>query len=351
MTLLQGTGGSSERARLVDSVVATSDVAGNATFTYGPVQLGYARTFAVRILNAPVGSFFTATASLIQWSFWNGPKVSDPIQLLENESVVVTATGLTPQTQYSMSIVGVSDLEQYTSPLAPDGRSAPALLDTYQMVNGSFTLTGQRSFPAAQMSYYVGAWDDIQFFLQGVTPGVGWRLVFHFFADAAGVFPTGTVTYDVRSFGVAIVDSIPRLGSYLRIDVSASSYTSVAIFRIMARNGPTGSPGGNNGNGLIIAVSPTAIAAGGNLILLPQSVTAGNAMWTIRSTTATWSAILSSVDRDGNGTFLAAIDGDGTFGAGIASVIIPPQECQVELFNTGSGPNLMGTALVTSVRS
>lgn len=132
--------------QLNQTAQATSDPNGNATFKFAAPEQGVVWTGTLSCANAPAVAGFVAAVALQQWCQWAGAATAGPVQLFSNQNLTVTATGLSPNASYQLSLIGSED--PVTSPPAgvwpdPTSSSAITLAGAQLLLNfGSGLLSG-----------------------------------------------------------------------------------------------------------------------------------------------------------------------------------------------------------------
>ena len=107
---------------LSQTVSATADSSGKATFTFTSPPAGFTWTGTLTCAAAPTSTVFLATVGAVSWGDWGGNSVYGPVQVLGqgSQQLVVTATGLTPNTSFTMQWNGSSDPSDLVSAVWPD---------------------------------------------------------------------------------------------------------------------------------------------------------------------------------------------------------------------------------------
>lgn len=116
--------------RLIQSNAQTSDANGQATFRIGPAEQGLVYQGTVQIPNSPSGALFVATVLSANWGQFAGPTNFGPIQLWGGETLTVTATGLTPNTNFVMTYFGVAIDENSAIPIPPSAPESVVTVET-----------------------------------------------------------------------------------------------------------------------------------------------------------------------------------------------------------------------------
>jgi hypothetical protein len=102
---------------------AKADANGNATFTFEAPPNGTTQTGTISVPTAPTTATFQvvigANVGGQPWGDWGGNSIYGPIQASGNQVVVVTATGLTPNTAYLCSWIGSADPTDLVQPIYP----------------------------------------------------------------------------------------------------------------------------------------------------------------------------------------------------------------------------------------
>lgn len=101
-------------------VSATASSTGTATFTFQAPPQGLVWTGTLTCAGAPATAVFLANIGATSWGDWAGSSVYGPVQALASQSLVVTATGLTPGTSYELVWAGSSDAAESVQPIWPD---------------------------------------------------------------------------------------------------------------------------------------------------------------------------------------------------------------------------------------
>ena len=107
---------------LSQTISATADSSGKATFTFTSPPAGFTWTGTLTCAAAPTSAVFLATVGAVSWGDWGGNSVYGPVQVLGqgSQQLVVTATGLTPSTSFTMQWNGSSDPSDLVSAVWPD---------------------------------------------------------------------------------------------------------------------------------------------------------------------------------------------------------------------------------------
>lgn len=125
------------QGRLILSNAQTSDANGNATFTIGPAEQSLVYQGTIQVPNAPSGALFIATVLNTNWGQFAGPTNFGEIQLWGGESLKVVATGLTPSTNYVLTMFGVALDENTADPIPPAAPMSVVSVETSTLlVNG-----------------------------------------------------------------------------------------------------------------------------------------------------------------------------------------------------------------------
>lgn len=125
------------QSRLVLSVAAVSNSTGGATFTLQTTEQGYVYEGSVQIPNAPSGALFVAKVLGTFWGQWAGPTNFGPVQTWGGEYLQVVATGLTPNTSFTMTFTGVEKDEESAVPIPPAAPMSVVSVETATLlVNG-----------------------------------------------------------------------------------------------------------------------------------------------------------------------------------------------------------------------
>lgn len=116
---------------------ATTDTMGNATF--GPItpeRWHYAAQGTISIDSGTAGTF-TAFIGSTRWGTWSGSAPYGPITLEAQNQLIVTATGLSPNTEYTLQFVGIEDEVANIQPSSPYPSSvgATGLVGTDAIIN------------------------------------------------------------------------------------------------------------------------------------------------------------------------------------------------------------------------
>jgi hypothetical protein len=111
-------------AQSLDKQVAgTSDLNGAATFTFQSPPTGFWWTGTLNCPAAPTGAVFQAKMGATQWGEWGGNSVYGPVQAQPNRQLVVTATGLIPNTGYVLTWLGSEQTSREAEVVYPSANS------------------------------------------------------------------------------------------------------------------------------------------------------------------------------------------------------------------------------------
>lgn len=99
---------------------ATANNKGVINFTFNAPPTGFTWTGTLSCTNAPASASFTASIGGINWAQWNGESVGGPIQLFRGDVLTVAATGLSPNTEYLLWLIGTEDESGLPGPVWPD---------------------------------------------------------------------------------------------------------------------------------------------------------------------------------------------------------------------------------------
>ncbi len=91
---------------LRQSVTATSDGNGSATFVFPSVPINASWTGSFAVPSALGSSIFVLTLETGQHGGWGGPTPWGPLRMGPSEQATITATGLAPTTQYRAVLIG-----------------------------------------------------------------------------------------------------------------------------------------------------------------------------------------------------------------------------------------------------
>lgn len=97
-----------------------ASASGVASFTFAAPPTGLAFTGTLTCGGAPTTAIFVATIGATSWGDWAGNSVYGPVQALSNQQLIVTATGLTPNTSFELVWAGSSDSADAVQPIYPD---------------------------------------------------------------------------------------------------------------------------------------------------------------------------------------------------------------------------------------
>ena len=117
---------------------------GVATFTFPNTPQGYTWTGTLSCASANTGTVFYATVGGTPWGEWGGNSVFGPVQAQSMQQLVVTATGLTQGSVYTLNWVGSSDPIGTVAAIWPDSNSTAltAQISGTVPISGSVTTTG-----------------------------------------------------------------------------------------------------------------------------------------------------------------------------------------------------------------
>ena len=130
-----------------------SPTGGVATFTFPSVPQGYTWTGTLSCATANTGTVFYATVGSTPWGEWGGNSVFGPVQAQSMQQLVVTATGLTLGSVYTLNWVGSSDPAGTVGAIWPDSNSTAltAQISGTVPISGSVTTTGSvTTLPGSQ---------------------------------------------------------------------------------------------------------------------------------------------------------------------------------------------------------
>ena len=138
---------------LSQTVAAFANSSGAATFTFNSPPAGFTWTGTLTCAAAPTTAIFLATVGAVSWGDWGGNSVYGPVQVLGqgSQQLVITATGLTPKTSFTMQWNGSSDPSVLVSAVWPDVNSS-ALQAT---INGTISTSPLEHITSAFGSYAI----------------------------------------------------------------------------------------------------------------------------------------------------------------------------------------------------
>lgn len=105
---------------------ATTNANGQATFTFESPPLGQAWTGTLQLAGAPANASFIASIGTILWDAWQGASTGGPIQLVANDILSVAASGLVPNSNYLMWLIGSADPVGLAAAVWPEPSTALA---------------------------------------------------------------------------------------------------------------------------------------------------------------------------------------------------------------------------------
>lgn len=94
--------------QLFMSIQATPDATGSATFSFAMTPNGQTWQGTLNCATAPDTAVFTATAGADNFGTFRGANSWGPIQVSNQQTLSVTATGLIPLTPYLISFIGTA---------------------------------------------------------------------------------------------------------------------------------------------------------------------------------------------------------------------------------------------------
>lgn len=120
--------------RLYQVAQATANALGVATFTFPSVPAGLVWTGTVGVRGAPTTAVFEArvgvAAAGVPWGSWQSNGTFGPVQGWGMETLVITATGLTPSTTFYAQWIGDSVFDWEAAPVAPSAFSTTVSAST-----------------------------------------------------------------------------------------------------------------------------------------------------------------------------------------------------------------------------
>jgi hypothetical protein len=119
MTYLVPGVASPERQQLSKLVVATADQNGNATFVFELVPPGYNWAGNVQVANAPPGAMHVVSVADVNWGTMVGSLPMGTVLIPARLALTVTSVGLLPFTDYTATLLGVSDVADALPPILP----------------------------------------------------------------------------------------------------------------------------------------------------------------------------------------------------------------------------------------
>jgi hypothetical protein len=128
--------------QLNETTSATADGNGNAVFKFESPPSGKTWTGTLTCAGAPVTAIFLATIGATSWGDWAGNSVAGPVQCFGSgaQQLVVTATGLTPNTTFALVWAGSSDDTSSVQPIFPDANSSAVAASIAGVVSQSVDL-------------------------------------------------------------------------------------------------------------------------------------------------------------------------------------------------------------------
>lgn len=264
--------------RLILSVVARTDGAGNARFVFQAVPASNVQTGTIGITNAPAAALFAATVGSssggFPWGGWSGNATFGPVQAWGGETLVVEASGLVPNQQYSCSWIGLIEDEQEATPVSPT-----ALATSVAATSAVTSFTGARVERATAQSIPDGATTPVNWTTAPIDSDGFWaggapsRLTVP--VGKGGIYRIeGNLQYAINGVGVrrasipanavtrAIGGPVPGDPSVvtgvmvgLLLALSAGDYVEVEAYQ--TSGGPLNLNGGASGSWLSIALEGT----------------------------------------------------------------------------------------------
>jgi len=145
---------SSQSQILNQTIAAKSNSSGAATFTFPSPPAAFTWTGTLTCAAAPTTAVFVANVGAVSWGDWGGNSVYGPVQVLGQgaQQLVVTATGLTANTTYTLQWNGSSDPSNLVAAVWPDvntsalqatisGAVATAPLEHVTSASAAYTIT------------------------------------------------------------------------------------------------------------------------------------------------------------------------------------------------------------------
>ena len=115
---------SASSMQLTEVANATANSTGSASFAFPGTPNGSTWTGTIACESAPPAAVFVATIGATAWGDWAGSSIGGPIQAFGMQTLVVTATGLTPGVDYLMTWTGSADPAGLAAPIWPDPTSS-----------------------------------------------------------------------------------------------------------------------------------------------------------------------------------------------------------------------------------
>ena len=144
---------------LSQTIAATADGSGNASFTFTTPPAGFTWTGTLTCAAAPITAVFVATVGAVSWGDWGGDSVYGPVQVIGqgSQQLVVTATGLTTGVSYTLQWNGSSDPSSLVAAVWPDVNTSAlqaTISGTVQVTSGVDLLyTRSGTIPASPGSF------------------------------------------------------------------------------------------------------------------------------------------------------------------------------------------------------
>lgn len=183
---------------------------------------------------------------------------------------------------------------------------------------------------ATVYSGYVGNFRSIGMRLDSATTGM--RFTFRFSHTAGAVVRNAVHAIDVRS-ATPYQGSIPVMAPYLDVVVNAAA-AGQTIDWILWGNYTTGRPNAGDPLGsILIADNNTTVNAGVTKVVNAGLVHPGDAYWTCRQSSGSWSALLEALDYQGNVTAFDVMSSAGGQ-EGHHNVVLPAMPVRISFTNS-----------------
>ena len=348
------------RQQLADLVAFTADASGAATFRVGPVPQSLQWNVNLSVPGAPFSATFSPSVGPVGWGYFQGPFGFGPIAIPSNMTLVVTATGLQPNTQYGASYIGVSDLATALDPVMP----APAA--------GLQTTDVQRSTPlvtSTTLKPIVSALFNPPPFACANVPGV--RIyaanqaaqLCQIFVQWSDQFSTSGLPLFPRTFvlgplgtGSALAVNVPHMGDQFHLAAQPGAgnlnlalyvaHTNLARYVYSAGVDPVS---GALPDVLLYKDNGAVPAGAGNIVATSATIYAGPATFGFRTNAAAWEIALEALDglntwhsiaQFSNQMFVAGSPDGWTI-----PVTLPPAPIRCNITNSDGAPKNFAVSL------
>lgn len=317
---------------------AKSDATGAISFTMTTAPPGLVFTGSLSIPSAPSGAFFHCTAADDDWGTWAGPALHNPVQSNQQVPLVVTGTGLLPNTQYVCIFAGTQQPDGFepavwpttalTTPFATttlqDGNTAPIA------ASGVATFGPYPSQGFASLRLTINNPDNLLQYNVAIT-----------WTDAHSN-TVGSQTFAISGFQGSIAQTQqPHKGDFVTVSVQNIGGHAGSPFLYLANTTELAAywVGDSFSEGTVWESLPVGAGVTSTL-LFPSLIFAGPASLFVNAGgAATWHITVHATLLTGSDAQLYRIgNGDAGFtsGEGTTMVMLPPAPIHVD-FTNGSG--------------